>query len=99
MVPELVAPVPALSMFLVKMEATIYMPDGNGGLQPCPEVMLECELIKFLRLEELGINNPVNTLRYYRERGKLLATTIGGRNVYTRKSACEFLEKMTRKKS
>lgn len=77
------------------MEATIYMPDGT----PVPEVMLEAELIKFLRLKELGIKNPVNTLRYYRERGILHPTRIGGHNVYTRRAACEFLEKTTRKKS
>jgi hypothetical protein len=75
------------------------MPDGNGGWQPVPEVMLENELIKFLRLEELGIKNPVNTLRYYRERGKLHATRIGNRNAYTRRAACEFLEVMTQKKT
>ena len=79
---------------MIDMEATVYMPDGT----PVPEVMLESELIKFLRLEELGIKNPVNTLRYYRERGKLQATPIGGRNAYTRRAACEFLEVMTQKK-
>ena len=66
---------------------TVYMPDGS----PVPEVMLEAELVKFLRLEELGIRNPSNTLRYYRERGVLIATPIGNRLAYTRKSACEFL--------
>ena len=40
------------------------MPDG----EPCPSVLLEKDLIRFLRLEELGVKNPANTLRYYRER-------------------------------
>lgn len=62
-----------------------------------PEVMLESELIKFLRLEELGIKKPENTLRYYRERGILRPTRIGNRNAYTRRSACDFLEKLTQK--
>jgi len=78
---------------MINMEATVYMPNGT----PVPEVMLESELIKFLRLEELGIKNPVITLRYYRERGKLQATPIGGRKAYTRRAACEFLEVMTKK--
>jgi hypothetical protein len=69
------------------------MPDGK----PCPEVMLEHELIRFLRLDELGIKNPVNTLRYYRERGKLMATKIGGYNLYTRTAALRFLEAVTQK--
>ena len=75
------------------MDFPIYMPDGK----PVPEVMLESELIKFLRLDALGIKNPANTLRYYRERGILQATRIGNRNVYTRTGACEFLRVLTGK--
>ena len=75
------------------MNSPIYMPDGK----PVPEVMLESELIRFLRLDELGIKNPKNTLRYYRERGVLRATRIGNRNVYTRTGACEFLSVLTGK--
>ena len=74
------------------MDGPIYMPDGT----PCPEVMLEDELVKFLRLKELGIKNPQNTLRYYRERGKLRPTMIGNRKVYTRTTACEFLKEMAK---
>ena len=75
------------------MNGPIYMPGGT----PVPEVMLEDELVTFLRLTELGVKNPGNTLRYYRDRGKLKATRIGGFNVYTRASACEFLQEMTKK--
>ena len=71
----------------------VFMPNGV----PAPEVMLESELITFLRLDELGIKNPVNTLRYYREHDKLHATKIGNRNVYTRTSALEFLQRLTKK--
>ncbi|MHC4205087.1 MAG: hypothetical protein ACYSTT_10585 [Planctomycetota bacterium] len=70
------------------------MPDGT----PAPAVMLEQDLIRFLRLKELGIRNPQSTLRYYRERGKLHATKLGNRNCYTVQSAVEFLKEMTTKK-
>lgn len=70
------------------------MSDGT----PAPAVMLEQDLIRFLRLHELGVRNPQNTLRYYRERGKLKATKIGNRNCYTVQAALEFLEEMTTKK-
>jgi len=73
------------------MDSLIYMPDGK----PVPEVMLESELIEFLRLDALGVRNPANTLRYYRERGILQATRIGNRNVYTRTGACECLRLLT----
>lgn len=69
------------------------MPDGS----PCPTVLLEADLVKFLRLEELGVKNPTNTLRYYREIGKLAATRIGNRNAYTLNSAMELLEALTKK--
>ena len=70
------------------------LPDGT----PCPTVLTEADLITFLRLNELGISNPSGTLRYYREKGKLSATRIGGRNCYTVESAMEFLAAMTGEK-
>lgn len=75
------------------MDTSIYMPDGT----PVPEVMLEDELIRFLRLRELGIKNPAGTLRHYRELGVLKPCRIGHRNVYTKSAACAFLEKLTKK--
>ena len=69
------------------------MPDGT----PAPAVMLEADLIRFLRLEELGIKHPANSLRYYREIGALKPTRISGRNVYTVESVQDFLKKMTKK--
>jgi len=75
------------------MDGPIFMPNGV----PVPELMLEAELITFLRLKELGVKNPANTLRYYRERGLLRATRIGGRNAYSRTSACEFLAALTKR--
>ncbi len=71
------------------------MPDGK----PVPAVMLEKDLIHFLRLKELGIRNPSNTLRYYRECKKLQVTKIGNRNCYTVQAALEFLEEITTKKN
>jgi hypothetical protein len=74
------------------MDSPIYMPDGS----PVPELMVEAELIEFLRMRELGIKHPPNTLKYYREQHKLKPTRIGNRNAYTRTAACEFLKEMTK---
>ena len=68
-----------------------HMPNGK----PCPAVMLEKDLIRFLRLDELGIKNPANMLRYYREIGALKPTKIGNRNCYTIQAALEFLQELT----
>jgi len=75
------------------MDTPVFMGDGSV----VPELMTEDELIRFLRLRELGCKNPSNTLRYYRSRGVLRACRIGGRNAYTRRAALNFLEKLTEK--
>jgi len=74
------------------------LPDGNGGFSPCPVVLTEEELIRYIRLDTLGIKNPHNTLRYYRNRGLLKATKISNHNIYTRETADQFLREMTKKK-
>lgn len=72
------------------------LPDGNGGFTACPELLTEAEAIRFLRLDIDGPARPENTLRYYREKGKLKATRIGKKLRYTRKALEEFLQKMTK---
>ena len=32
----------------------VILPDGNGGFAPCPELMTEDELIRFLRIPEIS---------------------------------------------
>ncbi len=75
------------------MNEPIYMPDGR----PVPAVMLESELVELLRLNELGISNPPNTLRYYREKHMLKGTKIGHRLCYTPAAVKDFLEAVTDK--
>ena len=67
------------------------MPDGTAA----PDIMTEEEVIRYLRLHEIGVKNPANTLRNYRGQGLLRSTQIGGRKVYYRKSIVEFVEEMT----
>jgi len=66
------------------------MADGNGGWQPTPALLTEAEAIRFLRLDIDGPAKPENTLRYYRQKGKLKGTQIG-----KRRGLQEFLAKMT----
>lgn len=69
------------------------LPDGNGGVLPCPELLTEAEAIRYLRLE--GDRNPVRTLRYYRERGLLRATPVGRHLFYRRVELEAFLGRLT----
>ena len=78
-----------------KMAATVFMPDGR----PVPAVMVETEVIEFLRMKEIGIANPANTLRYYRETKRLRPTCIGNHNVYTLDAVLDFLDELTPKRA
>jgi len=61
------------------------MPDGKGGWMPVPEILTEDETLRFLRMDNIDIKHPRETLRYYRKKyglkgvqiGKALRFTIG----------------------
>lgn len=67
------------------------LPDGNGGFTPCPELMTEDEAIRFLRLDMDDSVDPKQTLKYYRDRGQLIAIKVGRRNRYRRQDLENFL--------
>ena len=60
-------------------------------------LLTEAEAICYLRLDALGIKNPVNSLRNYREKGELRGTYICNRLLYSLKALDEFIERRTRK--
>jgi len=69
------------------------IPDSNGGFTLCPELLTEHEAILYLRLD--GDKNPSRTLKYYREKGLLRATTVGRHLLYRRLELERFLELQT----
>jgi hypothetical protein len=71
------------------------LPDGNGGFTPCPELLTEDEAIRFLRLDSIGVENPANTLRYYRKKGLLRATQVGKCIRYRRIELDGLLDRLT----
>ena len=73
------------------------LPDGNGGYEPCPDLLTKDEAIRYLRLDTLALKKPANTLRYYRNKGLLNPTPMSNRLFYTRNALNEFLEKITEK--
>ena len=87
---------------LPKNEKNSYMftistilPDGNGGFTPCPELLTENEAIKFLRLDEVDVDDPASTLRYYRKKGLLRATQVGKCIRYRRIELEKLLDRLT----
>lgn len=79
---------------------TVYLfpailPDGNGDFMPCPELLTEEEAIRFLRLDSVDVKEPVNTLKYYRQKGLLKATQVGKCIRYRRIELERLLDKLT----
>lgn len=67
------------------------LPDGNGGFMPCPELLTEVEAIRYLRLDVDGASDPERTLKYYRDKGQLVAIKVGKWNRYRRQDLDNFL--------
>ena len=62
---------------------------------PCPEVMTEDEAIQYLRLDLIDIQDPGETLAYYRRKGLLRGTQIGKCVRYRRVELERFLSLLT----
>ena len=63
--------------------------------QPCPELLMEEEAIRYLRLDRIDIQDPAGTLRYYRRKGLLRATQVGKCIRYRRIELEKLLERLT----
>lgn len=76
--------------------AYAVLPDGSGGFTPCPELLTEAEAIRYLRLDvSPACKKPLNTLKYYREKGLLRPTKIGKALFYRRIELNNFMMKCT----
>jgi hypothetical protein len=67
------------------------LPDGNGSFMPCPELLTEDEAVCYLRLDIDDSSNPEQTLKYYRDKGELVAIRVGRKNRYRRQDLVNFL--------
>ena len=86
---------PQQSKALADSMTPTVLPDGNGGFMPCPELLTEGEAIRYLRLDGINVEDPGNTLRYYRKRGLLRATQVGKSIRYRRIELERLLDKLT----
>ncbi len=77
------------------MMTPVVLPDGNRSFTPCPELLTEEEAIRFLRLDAIDVEDPANTLRYYRKKGLLRATQVGKCIRYRRVELEKLLDRLT----
>jgi hypothetical protein len=72
------------------------MPDGSGDFTPCPELLTEDELIKFLRIPEVSSSkdqhNVIEHLKRYRDLPRI---RICNRVLYPMQAICRWIEKET----
>ena len=70
------------------------LPDGNGGFTPCPSLMTEEELIRFLRIPEVSkAQDPHNVVENLRRMHKLPCIHISNQPLYPRDSINEWIGK------
>jgi hypothetical protein len=69
----------------------VFLPDGR----PCPGVMTAEETVQFLRLDS---GDPMRTLKYFRDEGKLCGFRLGRKVRYRLDDVLEFVAKKSREK-
>ncbi|HOI55828.1 MAG TPA: helix-turn-helix domain-containing protein [Phycisphaerae bacterium] len=72
-------------------DASSVLPDGKGGFTPCPTVLTAEEAVRYLRLDELGMEKGLQALRYYCGKGLLRGTQVGRWRRYLRLELDQFL--------
>lgn len=69
-----------------------HMPDGT----PAPAIMTTDEVIRFLRLNEIAVKRPEQTIDYYRQRG-LPALQLGRAVRFRLEDVVEWVGRLPRK--
>jgi len=82
-------PIPASREESIKLK-----PAWEPG-DPCPDLLTDDEAIRYLRLHEIEIKNPGETLQRYRKEGHLRGTQVSKRVYYLKSELDAFLKKMT----
>jgi hypothetical protein len=76
-----------------RVELPTVMPNLNGGLGPCPTVMTEEELIRFLRIPEIsGAGNRHHVIENLKRRHGLPRIHLCGKTVYLADSVKQWLQ-------
>jgi len=75
------------------VERAAILPDSDGGLGPCPTVMTEEELIRFLRIPEIsGASNHHHVIENLKRRHGLPRIHLCGKAVYLADSVRQWLQ-------
>jgi len=80
------------------VETSAPLPDGDGGLKSCPNLLTENELIRFLRIPEISkAQNYHNVIAHLKRYHNLPCIHICRQPLYPRQAVLEWIEERTRK--
>ena len=74
----------------------VVIPDGNGGFTPCPELLTEEELTRFLRVAEISNSNDHhNVIEHLKRLRGLPRIHICNKVLYPKKALLDWIEQQT----
>jgi len=80
------------------VEIAAALPDGNGGLKSCPNLLTEDELIRFLRIPEISkAKNHHNVVAHLKRYRNLPSIHICRQPLYPRRAILEWIKETTQK--
>jgi hypothetical protein len=72
------------------------LPDGNGGFVPCPELLTEEEVIRFLRIPEVShAKDPHNVVENLKRMHGLPRIYLCGRPLYPLDAVRQWIKEKT----
>ena len=75
------------------LPSAAVLPDGNGGFAPCPAVMTEEELVRFLRIPEISnAKNSRNVIENLKRMHDLPRVHLCGKTVYLTETVKQWLQ-------
>jgi hypothetical protein len=74
-------------------ELAAILPGPDGGFGPCPTVMTEAELIRFLRIPEISTANHHHVIENLKRKHGLPRIHLYGKTAYLTDSVRQWLER------
>lgn len=76
--------------------APAVLPDGNGGFTPCPDLLTEDELIRFLRISQIsGAKDHHNVVEHLKRYRGLPRIRICNKVLYPTQAILNWIERVT----
>ncbi len=72
------------------------LPDGNGGFMPCPELLTEEELVRYLRIPEVSSAKDYhNVIENLKRMHDLPRIHVCGKPLYPREALKQWIQERT----